>query len=95
MRQLVDPTPPPSPKLAGRVSLVASILAAIAALYGSSTDAATVKKAFLVALPLALVALPTGAAGRSTWPGKVGLVLASLVLLAGAAALALLVLRLR
>lgn len=89
----VDPTPPPSPRVAGMVSLTAGLLAAAGAAGATMAEPSAVKKGFLIALPVALVGLFTGAAGRSTRTGQFGLVLSALVALAGSVAVLLLIAR--
>lgn len=88
-----DEMPPASPALAGTVSLVLvafALLAVILAAWqtgdGVEMAAKVMKKGLLVAVPLSLVALLLGLAGRRDWRGKLGLAI-SVALLLGAAAL--------
>lgn len=80
-----DPMPPPSPALAGTVSLVLAAFALLAVglvlvqLDDLSVRAA--KKGLLVAVPLSLVAALLGMAGRQNWRGKLGLFISTVLLL--------------
>lgn len=88
----MDAPPPPNPRAAGLASLVVAIVALIAAasvLPSSLHSASSVKKALIVAGPLALVALFLAIVGRSTHTGRIGGGIALLVLLSVAATVVL------